>query len=41
MRAMLSEHYPVYIGPAVDRAIRARFPVRLPRANMRAGNVRW
>ena len=41
MRAILSEHYPVYIEPAVDRGIRARFPIRLPRANMRAGNGRW
>jgi trimethylamine--corrinoid protein Co-methyltransferase len=41
MRAILAEHYPVYIAPAVDREIRARFPIRLPRANMRAGNGRW
>jgi hypothetical protein len=41
MRAILAEHYPVYIDPAVDRTIRARFPIRLPRANMRPGNGRW
>jgi trimethylamine--corrinoid protein Co-methyltransferase len=40
-RAMLAEHYPVYIEPAVDQAIRTRFPIRLPRANMRASNGRW
>jgi trimethylamine--corrinoid protein Co-methyltransferase len=40
-RALLAEHYPVYIAPAVDRVIRARFPIRLPRAHMRAGNGRW
>jgi trimethylamine--corrinoid protein Co-methyltransferase len=39
--AILSEHYPVYIDPAVDREIRARFPIRLPLANMRPGNGRW
>jgi trimethylamine---corrinoid protein Co-methyltransferase len=41
MRAILSEHYPAYIEPAVDREIRARFPIRLPRANMRPGNGHW
>jgi trimethylamine--corrinoid protein Co-methyltransferase len=32
MRAILAEHYPVYIDPAVDRTIRARFPIRQPRS---------
>ena len=41
MRAILAEHYPVYIEPAVDREVRARLPIRLPRANMRPGNGRW
>jgi trimethylamine---corrinoid protein Co-methyltransferase len=41
MRVVLSEHYPAYIEPAVDREIRARFPIRLPPANMRPGNGRW
>jgi trimethylamine---corrinoid protein Co-methyltransferase len=41
MRAILGEHYPVYIEPALDRAIRARFAIRLPQANMRPGNGRW
>jgi trimethylamine--corrinoid protein Co-methyltransferase len=41
MHAILSEHYPAYIEPALDREIRARFPIRLPRANMRPGNGRW
>ena len=41
MRAILSEHYPAYIEPAADREIRARFPIRLPRANMRPGSSRW
>jgi trimethylamine---corrinoid protein Co-methyltransferase len=41
MRAILSEHYPAHIAPAVDREIRARFPIRLTRTNMRPGNGRW
>jgi trimethylamine---corrinoid protein Co-methyltransferase len=41
LRAILSEHYPAYIEPTVERTIRARFPIRLPGANMRAGNARW
>jgi trimethylamine--corrinoid protein Co-methyltransferase len=41
MRAILAEHYPVYIQPAADREIRARFPIRLPREDMRPGNGRW
>jgi trimethylamine--corrinoid protein Co-methyltransferase len=41
MRAILAEHYPAYIEPTIDQAIRARFPIRLPRANMRPGNRRW
>jgi trimethylamine--corrinoid protein Co-methyltransferase len=30
-RAILAEHYPVCIEPAVDREIRKHFPIRLPR----------
>ena len=41
LRAILAEHYPAYIRPAVDREIRARFPIRLPQAHMRPGNGRW
>jgi trimethylamine---corrinoid protein Co-methyltransferase len=40
-RALLAEHYPVRIDPAIDREIRRRFPIRLPEALMRAGNSRW
>ena len=40
-RALLAEHYPVRIDPAIDREIRSRFPIRLPAALMRAGNGRW
>ncbi|MFQ5958659.1 MAG: trimethylamine methyltransferase family protein, partial [Alphaproteobacteria bacterium] len=38
VRALLAEHYPEYIEPDVDAAIRERFPIRLPREAMRAGN---
>jgi trimethylamine--corrinoid protein Co-methyltransferase len=41
MRAILAEHYPVYIQPAADREIRARFQIRLPQSHMRSGNGRW
>jgi trimethylamine--corrinoid protein Co-methyltransferase len=41
MRAILAEHYPVYIQPAAEREIRARFPIRLRQSHMRPGNGRW
>ena len=41
MRAILAEHYPVYIPTALDREIRARFPIRLPPSHMHPGNGRW
>jgi len=37
-REILSAHYPTYIDPAVDTAIRERFDIRLPREIMRLGN---
>jgi trimethylamine---corrinoid protein Co-methyltransferase len=40
MRAILAEHYPAYIEPAVDRELRARFPIRLPREAMQMGSPR-
>jgi trimethylamine--corrinoid protein Co-methyltransferase len=36
LEAILKTHYPSHIPQAVDDAIRARFPVRLPRTAMRA-----
>ena len=41
MRVILAEHYPVYIQPDADREIRARFPIRLPHADMQIGSRRW
>jgi len=40
-REILAEHYPQNIDPAVDRKIRANFPIVLPEEAMRAGNGRW
>ena len=34
VRELLATHYPVHIPEAIDAAIRARFPVRLPRESM-------
>jgi len=41
VRQVLSSHYPEYIDPDVDRKIRERFPIRLGREDMQAGNGRW
>ncbi len=41
VREILSGHYPEYIGPAADRRIRERFPIRLAPEDMRPGNGRW
>jgi trimethylamine--corrinoid protein Co-methyltransferase len=38
---ILSSHYPQYIEPAVDAAIRERFPIQLAPEDMRPGNGRW
>ena len=38
VREVLASHYPSYIEPAVDEAIRQRFDIRLPRERMRPGN---
>ena len=38
---LLSGHYPTHVDESTDRAIRARFPIRLPREAMRPGNGRW
>ena len=34
-RAILSRHYPRHVPDSVDEAVRARFPVRLPKEQMR------
>jgi len=41
VKKILSSHYPEYIAAAADRKIRDKFPIRLTREEMRAGNGRW
>jgi trimethylamine--corrinoid protein Co-methyltransferase len=38
---ILSSHYPEYIDPKVDAAIRERFPIKLAHEDMKPGNGRW
>jgi trimethylamine--corrinoid protein Co-methyltransferase len=40
LRETLASHYPSYIEPAVDAAIRERFDIRLPRERMRPAGGR-
>jgi trimethylamine--corrinoid protein Co-methyltransferase len=39
--AVLSSHYPEYIEPKADAAIREKFPIKLAPADMKPGNGRW
>ena len=41
VREILSSHYPVYIDPAVDEECRRRFPIVVPRSDMRKECGRW
>ena len=41
VKEILSRHYPEYIDPAVDSAIRDRFPIQIPLEAMKPGNGRW
>jgi trimethylamine--corrinoid protein Co-methyltransferase len=41
VKKVLSSHYPEYIGPAADKRIRDKFPIRLAPGDMRSGNGRW
>jgi trimethylamine--corrinoid protein Co-methyltransferase len=40
VKKILASHYPEYINPLADKNIRDRFPIRLARENMCAGNGR-
>ncbi len=40
-RQILSEHYPVYINPEIDKQIRERFPIKLSLNDMQKGAERW
>jgi trimethylamine--corrinoid protein Co-methyltransferase len=41
VKETLARHYPAYIDPNTDAAIRARFPIALAPEDMRPGNGRW
>jgi trimethylamine--corrinoid protein Co-methyltransferase len=41
VKAILSTHYPEYIHPDVDRKIREKFRIELPRDYMSAASGRW
>ena len=41
VRELLSSHYPEYIDPGADKAIRERFPIQLAVEDMKPGNGRW
>jgi trimethylamine--corrinoid protein Co-methyltransferase len=41
VKEILSTHYPAYVDPGVDKAIRDRFPIKLSREDMKPGNGRW
>ncbi len=38
---ILCDHYPSHISEATDRELRGMLDIKLPRANMQPGNVRW
>jgi trimethylamine--corrinoid protein Co-methyltransferase len=41
VQEILSSHYPDYINPDIDRKIRERFKIEIPREFMTPGNSRW
>ncbi len=41
VRELLAAHYPAYIEPKADAAIRERFPIRLRRSDMQPDCGRW
>jgi len=41
VKDILSSHYPEYIDPKADAAIREKFPIKLAPADMKPGNGRW
>ncbi len=41
VKEILSSHYPVYIEPGVDAAIRERFPIQIGSRETKPGNGRW
>jgi trimethylamine--corrinoid protein Co-methyltransferase len=41
VKVILSSHYPEYIDPRADAAIREKFPIKLALSDMKPGNGRW
>ena len=41
VKEILSGHYPEYIDPKADLAIRDQFPIQLAPGDMKPGNNRW
>jgi trimethylamine--corrinoid protein Co-methyltransferase len=41
VQEILSSHYPEYIEPKVEAAIRSEFPIHLAPEDMKPGNGRW
>jgi trimethylamine--corrinoid protein Co-methyltransferase len=41
VKAILGSHYPEYLAPNVDAAIRDQFPIKLAPEDMRPGSGRW
>jgi trimethylamine--corrinoid protein Co-methyltransferase len=41
VKSILSSHYPEYVPPAADSAIREKFPIKLAPEDMKPGNGRW
>jgi len=41
VKEILSSHYPDYIDAAIDKKIREKYSIQVPRECMQAGNERW
>jgi trimethylamine:corrinoid methyltransferase-like protein len=41
VNAILSSHYPEYVDPKADAAIRKKFPIKLDPMVVKPGNGRW
>jgi len=40
VKKILSSHYPDYIDPTIDKKIREKYSIQIPREFMQAGNER-
>ena len=41
VKEILSNHYPDYIDPVIDKKIREKYPIQVPRELMQARDERW